>query len=303
MGVHQTGMHSALPVTLGRVFTAHCATAIIALGLLSGCSSLFLLPMAEQSQSLLKPVQTSPDSVTLEIFQVRLPTSDVECMAELWQNVDELRLPVEVRNELVRNGFRAGIVSGTLPDGFAAHLNLQSEHPESSEERQITAARAHPKVTRRVKQLNRQDSTVIRAADLRQQIHVLVNDDAGTRGRSYDQVEAIYLLQAELVPGQRARLELTPELHHGMLKNRYAGGDQGMFLMTQSRDRDTFDQLAMSVELAGGEMLVLGCLSDLPGSLGHAFHAQSIGGPAEHKVVVIRLLQVPGSEILASWQP
>ena len=296
-------MQWALPVLLGRLSALRCATAFIAVFMLSGCSSLFLIPMTEQSQSLLKPVRTSPESVTLEIFQLRLPASDVECAEELWQSTDELRLPVEVRNELIRNGFRAGVISGTLPDSFAKHLNLQSELPESSEERTITAARAHPKFTRRVKQLNRQDSTVIRAADLRQRVHVLVNEDSGTRGRSYDQVEAVYLLQAEQVPGQRARLELTPELQHGLLKNRYAGGDQGMFLMTQSRDRDTFDQLAMSVELAGGEMLVLGCLSDLPGSLGHAFHAQSIGGPAEYKVVVIRLLQVPGSEILASFEP
>ena len=107
---------------------------------------------------------------------------------------------------------------------------------------------------------------------------------------------------SESKSGQRIMLELVPELQHGQLKNRYAGGDQGMILMTQSRERDTFEKLAMNIELAAGEILVVSCLSDVPGSLGHAFHAQNINGPLEYKLVLIRLLQVPGSEILASLE-
>ncbi|MCG8448839.1 MAG: hypothetical protein MI725_04555 [Pirellulales bacterium] len=267
---------------------------------LSGCTSLFVLPVADDSPSFLKPVETSPDSVTLEIFQVRLPASDSGSVEELWQVVDELRLPLAVRRELLRNGFRAGVVGGALPDGLAAHLNLQGEHTEVSAERQISGVNADPKVTRRLVQLSRQEKAAIQVADLRESIHVFLSEDSGVRGRSYQQAQAVYSLRAEGKAGRRAALELVPELQHGQLRNRYAGGDQGIFLMTQSRERDTFDRLAMSPELAPGEMLVVGCLPDVSGSLGHAFHAHQVSGPLEYKLVLVRLLQIPGSEILAS---
>ena len=48
-----------------------------------------------------------------------------------------------------------------------------------------------------------------------------------------------------------------------------------------------------------GELLVVGGLSDATGSLGHAFHAESQRGPAELKLILIRLVEIPGSEILA----
>jgi hypothetical protein len=278
---------------------------LVALALLSafsGCSSLFLLPAASDSHSFLRPVETSPDSVTLEIFQVRLPGADAKLAEELWQAIDELRLPVDVRHELVRNGFRAGVVGGALPDGLASHLNLQSEQPETSPERVITGASADPRVTRRVVQLSRADSATIQAAELRSRVHVFMSEDTGIRGRSYQQAEATYALQAKAVAGQRISLQLVPELLHGELKNRYAGGDQGIFLMTQSRERETFDWLTISAELAAGEMLLVSCLPDVSGSLGHTFHAQDLRGPLDYKLVLVRMLQVPGSEILASLE-
>ena len=261
---------------------------------------MFVLPAAPDSQSFLKPVETSPDSVTLEIYQVRLPASDTELTEELWQAIDELRLPVEMRHELVRNGFRAGVIGGALPDGLATHLNLQSEAPVASPERVITGASANPKVTRRVVQLSREDSATIQAAELRNRMHVFMSEVSGIRGRSYRQAEATYSLQAEAITGQLISLQLTPELQHGELKNRYAGGDQGIFLMTQSRERETFDLLTIRAELAAGEMLLVSCLPDSSGSLGHAFHAHDVRGPLEYKLVLVRMLQIPSSEILAS---
>ncbi|MCH2113471.1 MAG: hypothetical protein MK171_00975 [Pirellulales bacterium] len=248
----------------------------------------------------MKPVETSPESVTLEIFQVRLPAGDPHLAEQLWRSVDELRLQVDTRHELIRNGFRAGIVGGTLPDGLAAHMDLQSQQPEVSPERIVTGQNADPTVTRRVVQLNRKDAAAIHTADLQQRVHVLLSEDGGIRGNTYEQAEAVYSLRAEAIAGQRIAVELVPELHHGELRPRYVGGDLGMFLMSQSRKRNTFDGLTMHARLAPGEMLLVSCLHDASGSLGHAFHAQDDLGPSEYKLVLIRLLQAPCSEILAA---
>jgi hypothetical protein len=277
---------------------------VIVLIVLPGCSSVILLPGSSSPESFLKPVETSPESVALEILQVRLPASEKEMLEELWEDADELRLDVAVRHELVRNGFRAGVLGGAIPDELSELLQPEDDQPADSSQRVITGENADPKVSRRVVQLNRQNSAIVQTADLRDQVHVLLSENSGIRGRSYQQAEAIYSIQAAAASGQRAEVRLVPELRHGEIRNRYAGGDrgQGIFLMIPSRERETYDQLTMRAELAAGEMLLVSCLPDASGSLGHAFHAEDLRGPTEYQLVFVRLLQVPHSEILASLE-
>ena len=279
-------------------FLARCLCCLLLSGL-GGCSLLLTMPMPEDPQSFLKSVETAPDSVALEIFQVRVPATDEELDAELWQTVDEQRLDLDVRHGLIRNGFRAGVLGGSVPDSLAVYLKLESEMPETKAERVITGNTADPTVTRRVVQLDRSDSATIQVSGLRDKLNVLMNEEGGLRGRSYEQVQAVYSMRAEAIAGQRVTLRLTPELQHGELRNRYAGSDQGIFLVTPSRERELYDKLELNVEMTPGELLVVGGLPDASGSLGHAFHAESQRGPAELKLVLVRLVEVPGSEILA----
>ncbi len=294
-----TGRHNRRQSTRAQRGTiAWCLIGML-LPCLCGCSLLLTLPVPEDPQSFLKSVETAPDSVALEIFQVRVPATDEELDQQLWQSADEQRLDLELRHELIRNGFRAGVLSGTIPDKLALSLKLESELPETKVERVITGENADPTVTRRVVQLDKSDSATIQVSSLRDKLHILMNEDGGLRGRSYEQVQAVYTMRAEAIVGQRVHLRLIPELQHGELRNRYAGSDQGIFLVTPSRERELYDDLELSLELTPGELLVVGGLPDASGSLGHAFHAESQRGPAELKLVLIRLIEVPGSEILA----
>ncbi len=299
-----TGMDNRwLPTRAPRGFAAYrgCTTLLL-LTLLpwwSGCSLLLTLPTPEDSQSFLKAVETAPDSVALEIFQLRYSAADQQMDQELWQAVDEQRLDVDVRHELIRNGFRAGVLSGAVPDTLAKYLKLESKLPETTTARRITGLSADPTVTRRVVQLNRNAPATIEVSDLRNELNVLMNEPGGLRGRSYQQVMAVYSMRAKAVVGQRVALRLVPELQHGELRNRYAGSDQGILLVTPSREREVYDPLKLSVELTAGELLVVGALPDASGSLGHAFHAENKRGPAELKLVLVRVVEVPGSEILA----
>ncbi len=273
---------------------------LLSLPFACGCSLLLTLPMPEDPQAFLQAVETAPDSVTLEIFQVRYPATDCELDEQLWQAVDELRLDIDLRHGLIRNGFRAGVLSGTVPDSLVKYLKLESEMPEEQAARIITGRSADPTVTRRVVQLSQGESATIQASVLRHKLNVMMNEVSGLRGRSYHQVQAVYSMRAEALAGQRVSLRLTPELQHGELRNRYAGSDQGIFLVTPSRERELYDALELNVEMTAGELLVVGGLPDASGSLGHAFHAENQRGPSELKLILIRLVEVPGSEILAN---
>lgn len=282
---------------------AFALATLLAIGGLQGCSMLLTSTPPPDPQTLLRAVESSPESVTLEIFQVRIPTEDTQLAEKLWAEVDEQRLCLDVRRDLVRNGFRAGVLGGTLPDVLAEKLKLQSSMPAFETDRQITGDTAAPSVVRRVLQLNPHNQATVQAADLREHLHVLVNSDEGLQGQSFDQVQAAYSLRAEQSPGQRVVIELTPELQHGEMRNRYAGSDQGIFLVTPSRERKVYDHLTLQTELCPGELLVVGCLPDSPKSLGRAFHGLDIAGPAQQKLVLVRMLQVPPSEILADARP
>ena len=266
---------------------------------LAGCGVVLSTATVSDPQSILRAIKTSSDQVTLEIFQVRVPGDNKQLLDELWQASDEQRLDLEVRNQLISNGFRAGVISGALPDGLARSLNLQSEMPEEETDRVITGENAAPKIVRRVLQLKRSEHATIQASELQEQAHVLLNSENGLQGRTYEQVQGVYSLQAEAVPGQKIALEITPELQFGELKNRYTGSDHGVLMMTTSRERKVFDQLKLSLDLSSGEFLVISGIEGSASSLGSAFHDSQQSGAAAQKLVLIRLLQVPQSEILA----
>lgn len=268
---------------------------------LVGCGVMLTTAAVSTPQSILKAVRSVPDRVTIEVFHVRVPADDKQLAEELWKAADEQRLDLELRNRLVSNGFRAGVISGVMPDSLTRALNLQSGETES--EHVITEVTATAKVSRRVMQLKHREPAAIQASEVQPNINLLLNTASGVQGKSYHDVQGVYSLRVESASGQQVAVQLVPELQFGELKNRYTPGDQGIIVFTPSRERKVFDDMKISVTLSAGELLVVTSVPDAPGSLGSAFHAQRISGVAEQKLVMIRLAQVPSSEILADVSP
>ncbi len=269
----------------------------------AGCGVALSTATLSTPQSILQAVKSRPDRTTLEIFQVRVPEDDAQFDEDLWQAVDEQRLDLALRNRLVSNGIRVGIISGALPDSLARSMNLQSEMPEDSNTRLVDEQLAAPRVTRRVLQLKHREPAAIKVTEPQSLVNVFVNSENGVQGRSYSEVEGVYAMQVESVPGQKIAVELVPELHFGEMKNRYAGSDQGIFVVTPSRERQVFDQLKSEIELSAGELLVLSGIPDTRGSLGDALHGSQLPGSHDQKLILIRLLEIPPSEILADAAP
>lgn len=272
-----------------------------AIVLAGGCQTAVLVPKSEDALAkLLTPVTTGPDSVTLEIFHARIPLDKQQTAESVWDRVDEQCFDAPLRGRLLANGFRAGVAGTPPPEGLASLLSLESEMPKQSAERLITGQLAAPMVTRRVLQLNRRNESSIQASELQDEATVLLSDDSGLHGTTYRQVQAAYSLKARAVEGQRVHIELSPELQSGELRNRISGNtDQGMFMVTPSRERTAFGDLALAVDLAPGDILLVGCLPDAPTSLGNVFHSCRAQGRLERKLILIRVLQTPPSEILA----
>jgi hypothetical protein len=282
-----------------RCYALCCAIGLgCALAATVGCQTV-IDPPNDALERLLKPVATARDSVTLEIFYARIPLEEDAAADQLWQQVDEQCFDAELRRRLMANGLRVGVVSGSLPAQLSDLLALGSEMPDSSSDRVIDGQSATPRVMRQVKQINRRNSMSIQASEPRDKATILVSEEQGLGGGEYEHVVGVYTLRAESAAGQRVVVQLIPELHYGEFRNRYAGSDQGTFVTSPSQERKVFDRLAMEASLAPGDMLVLGCLPDARTSLGGTFHYANSGGRQERKLILVRLLEVPPTEILA----
>ena len=278
--------------------TSHCTTAAIvacACAALGGCHSVAPATSAGLD-ALLKPAAIRRDQVLLEIYQVRVPPERAAAAAATWSAVDEQFLEPELRGRLLANGFRAGIVGRTMPDGLAKMLNLADAPAEADGKQVIDQQAANPQVVKQVKQLGSQEELQAQVGPLQKSLQLLISDET-VHGKSYDQAQTTYLVKGSSQAGQRVRLQVTPELQHGDMRSRYTDSEQGMFMLTVSREREPFPDLRIEAELAPGDSLLLGGLADASGSLGDAFHGKNAAG--ETRLVLIRVAKVPESEILA----
>src|SRR3954463_13919978 len=87
------------------------------------------------SHSPLKPAQPSPDSVALEIIWARFPANDPVLDDAAWHEIDETQIEPAVRRELVNNGIRIGVISGSVPPAIAHVLHrgeTKDDHPAAN---------------------------------------------------------------------------------------------------------------------------------------------------------------------------
>jgi len=271
--------------------------------LAGGCR---LLDRAEtaQGRSPLQPARSSPDSVALEIVWVRFPMDDPQLCDAMWQEIDETQVPPAVRRELANNGFRVGVVGGTLPDAIAQLLTPSGTPPDDeavaekstaemdTDERQ-NALLAEPTVRRRVLQLRRGRRAEIQASDVYPSLPLLVCEDRELGGRTYRDAQAMFGLRVDPQPDQTAVVELTPEVHYGSARLRWTSEEDHILRQAPLRDREIFTQLRISAPLAPGEMLVLTSLPEAGSRLGHYFHTVDAADGRQQKLILVRLAQVP----------
>ncbi|MAT71817.1 MAG: hypothetical protein CMJ58_20095 [Planctomycetaceae bacterium] len=260
-----------------------------------GCHSV-APPSTAALDALLKSSPVRRDQVVLEVYQVRVPPEQVATAAAAWAAVDEQFLDADLRTRLLANGLRAGVVGNSMPAALAGMLQLADEATDASAERVVDEQSVAPPVTKQIRQLVSQQEMQTHVGPLRESLDLLISDET-VHGQSYAPVQPTYLVKASPESGQRVRLQVTPELQHGDIRNRVTGGQQGAFMFTASRDREPFPALRIEAELAPGDALLLGGLDDAPGSLGAAFHAAGASG--DGRLVLIRVAKVPESEILA----
>ena len=243
----------------------------------------------------------SPGSVALEIFSVRLTPTEVEQYQQLWEEVDEQSLPVDVRRRLARNGFRVGVLAGQIPTKLAHLLELRDQ-PVGDTTQHLTPKELAdpPRVTLRHLQTRMGERNEITTSGIYDQLPVLLSDSGELRGLTYSQAQGVFALKVIAQPDGRVVLDLTPEVQHDQSRQHWVG-DQAMFRMETGRPKRSFDDLRITPVLYSGSILMLGCQIDRVGSLGHYFFHEPAGREEklQTKLVLIRLGQTQNDDLVS----
>jgi hypothetical protein len=251
-----------------------------------------------KGKSILKPAQMSPNSVALEIISVRFPLGDPEVNGRLWNEVDEQHFPAELRQQLAKNGFRAGVIGGQMPDVLGKLLELKEKSPEPGEPQKANPAEleANSRVSPRHLQTRAGCRSEVIASGVYDNLPVLVSEAGELRGVTYSEAQGVLALTALPQADGRVRLEVVPELHHGQARPHFVG-DQAMWRLETGRSRKTLDEMKISALLAPGTILLLGSMPDRPGSLGHYFFTEG-DDKIQQKLLVVRLCQTQHDDLV-----
>jgi hypothetical protein len=274
----------------------------LSLGSIAGCQLLNDRQEHQQGQSPLRPAPSSPDSVAMEIVWARFPAGDPQLNELVWQEIDETPIAAGVQRELGKNGFRAGVIGGALPDALTRalhHGDTSGDESAAALKDQARALLDEPTIRRRLVQARRGRRVEVQASDVISSLPLLMGDGRELGGGTFNDAQAIYALKVDPQPDRMVVVELTPELHHGSPRIRWSRSEEGILRQAPVREREVFDRLQLTVRLAPGEMLVLMSLPDAGCRLGHYFHTVDAADGTQQKLILIRPAEVPPSGMFA----
>ncbi len=249
-------------------------------------------------KSPLRPATASRDSVALEILFARFPHGDAELNGPAWDGIDEMQLSGDVRRELRRNGFRVGLVGAALPEAIAGLLDRDASAPADDSLWQRVDVERAPTVTRRLTQVRSGRHALAITSRVYERLPLLRYQDGQVSGGDLFQAQCQLAITPTIERDGRVLFELLPEIHHGLPRHTWSY-QTGVMRPEMARPKEVLDRLRIATSLAPGQMLVITCLPDRRGSIGHYFFSDDSPRGREQKMLIIRLAQVPPSDLFA----
>ena len=154
-----------------------------------------------QGKSPLQPAQMSPDSIALDISFVRFPFGQAEANGRLWEEIDEQGVASDVRQRLIPNGFRTGLVSDPMPEGLAKLLEPKDKPASTAVPRGAAAdLEKEPRMVTRRLQLRAEHRAEIACSEIYERLSVLIRDRLGVTGGDLYQAQGMIVVTAHLEP-------------------------------------------------------------------------------------------------------
>jgi hypothetical protein len=270
-------MTTGAQLSLALIFAA-CAV---------GCTS---SAISTRNKSPLAPFKPSLETSTFDVSFVRHEYKLPALNEELWTQVDETAIPADVRSALLKNGLRAGVITGAVPLSIESLISSQTQSAPLSTESPAAVAtppESAPTISRRTLHVLPNQRSELLASDVYERLNLLVREENEGTGHEYFKARCALAVTATPLGDGRVRLAIVPEVQHGEARQQYRG-DDGMWRVDSSRPKVTLNTMAIEIVLAPDQSIVLGARADRPASVGHYFFTEPVAGELEQKLLLIR---------------
>lgn len=235
----------------------------------------------------LPAVQPPIETIGMEIVFAERPVDDpLLADRRLWDGVDVVgQIRPEVRRRLLDNGFRVGAASATANPAIETLLGMTSES---------TGARA-PVGERQLagRRVVRPEGGATEVQTGQSYDVLTLPVDGEPRSLEFRNARCVLRVTAEQLEVGWAKLEFTPEIHHGRLGWRPMATTDGWQGATSQRIHRLYDQ-RFSIILNTGEMAVITADAQRKNSLGAGFFVDGSGTQRVQRVLFVRLADAAG---------
>lgn len=254
---------------------------------LTGCAQ-WSSDHTPETEAKLPALQLSPDSVTVETVLVRFPLEAEAELRDVWTRADESQLDIELRKRLDKNGMRAGVILGELPEAIVRQIQRTSQEQSTDAlEYAGLAADVDNKMRKLQCRAGRRKDLIVRR-EVAEPITVISTLDGRLFGETFQSPTVLFDLRVVPHPNGQATIELKPEIQHGEQRQSYVSTEFGV-RPDMRRDHAAWEDLAIHARLSEGQVLmVAGTLP--PKAIGQAlFTTKTAEQSDEHVVLLIRL--------------
>ena len=200
-----------------------------------------------------------PKRCVLSVIILPKPMGDPAVNSAVWAAADEQTVPPEARRALEANGLRVGVLTGGLPAEVEAAVAAPPPNKVDPAEFNVPDG----------------SNTLISLAESRPSATLLLNRDGHAGGKDYKDASGWFRVTAAQDGPAGVSLRFVPEVHHGPMSRRFDAvpNNTGPYAAMQfgvkdGQQEETFREILATLTLQPGQVAVIGCLPDRPGSLG-----------------------------------
>ena len=239
-------------------------------------------------------INQNTDTVSVEIFIVRLAPHQNELLQQLWREVDEQSLSPQLRRELFAEGFRVGVLGSLLSPALAELLTISADGRVDvpwGEFQEVSAADAarEPMVTRSMRNLLPTMWALVKVFNTPiPELSLFREENGMMHSQTYTEAIGSIRVRATANGDGSAQIQIVPELEHGVAELRLLPR-AGMVVHDTSRPRYSFESLMVSQRLLPGQWLIIGTTAPNSAGVGKTFFVRRDSG-LEQRLVAIRLI-------------
>ena len=205
-----------------------------------------------------------PKRCALRVAILPKPLRDKVVNESIWAAADEQVIPAAARRVLEANGLRLGVLTGGLPADVEAALHQPPPNRIDPAEFNLPDG-AH---------------TLVSLTETWPSATVLLNRDGVATGKDYQEATGWLRLTAGHDGPTGIALRVVPEIHHGPVIRRFDALPNGgtinlmQLAVKDGQLEETFRELAASLTIQPGQILVVGSDPERRGSLGALLFTQ-----------------------------